>query len=105
MGRPLVLTDKTGRTLVITRSAAAGMNVGDTFNRLMAYWSSDRIHWAHGLLSETNPGVWEPVFDLDLWQKENKLALFFEPSGQGNTSGPASVLTWDEAAFFAVGGR
>lgn len=105
MGRPLVLTDKAGRTLVVTRNAAAEKSVSDASNRLMVYWSRDRLHWSHAVLSDTNPGVWEPVYDPDLWRSENKLALFFEPAGLGAASGPAAVLTWDEAAFFATEGR
>jgi hypothetical protein len=101
MGRPLVLTDRDGRTLVVTRSAAAGMPVTDASNRLTVYWSKDRVHWSHTALSEENPGVWEPTYDPVLWQSQNKLALFFQPSGLGAATAPVSVLTWDEPAFFA----
>jgi hypothetical protein len=103
MGRPLVLTDRRGRTIVVTRASAAGEPVQDESNRLTVYWSKDRVHWAYASLSDVNPGVWEPTYDAALWQTENKLALFFQPSGLGNLTAPISVLTWDEAAFFADG--
>jgi hypothetical protein len=103
MGRPLVLTDRDGRTIVVTRAAAAGRPVQDESNRLTVYWSKDRVHWAHAPLSDINLGVWEPTYDAALWQSQNKLALFFQPSGLGNVTAPISVLTWDEADFFADG--
>jgi unsaturated rhamnogalacturonyl hydrolase len=101
MGRPLVLTDREGRTIVVTRSTAAGQGVTDSSNRLTAFWSTDRMHWSHAVLSEENPGVWEPSYDQALWQSQNRLAFFFQPSGLGAAAAPVSVLTWDEAAFFA----
>jgi len=101
MGRPLVLTDRAGRTVVVTRSTAAGRPVSDDSNRVTVYWSNDRVHWAHETLSDVNPGVWEPSYDSVMWQAENKLALLFQSSGLGAATTPVSVMTWDEAAFFA----
>ena len=101
MGRPLVLTDRDGRTLVVTRSAAAGMPVTDPSNRLIVYWSKDRVHWAQTTLSDVNPGVWEPTYDKALWSAQNRLGLFFQPSGLGADTASVSILTWDEPAFFA----
>lgn len=101
MGRPLVLTDKGGRTIIVTRSSAAGRPVTDASNRLTVFWSTDRVHWSQIVLSEENPGAWEPNYDPTLWQTQNKLAMLFQPSGLGAASAPVSVLTWDEAAFFA----
>lgn len=101
MGRPLVLTDREGRTIVVTRATAAGRPVTDDSNALTVYWSKDRIHWAHVALSDVNPGVWEPSYDPVQWQSENKLALLFQPSGLGAATAPVGALIWDEAAFFA----
>lgn len=101
MGRPLVLTDSAGRTLVVTRASASAKAISDDSNRLTVYWSEDRIHWAHMDLADENPGVWEPVYDLALWQHRNILDLFFQPSGLGHASAPVSVLSWDAATFFA----
>lgn len=102
MGRPLVLTARDGRTIVVTRSAAAGKGVTDPSNRLTVFWSMDRVHWLHTDLSKENPGVWEPTYDRALWKLQNKLALFFQPSGLGVAQSDVSVLTWDEPAFFAA---
>ena len=101
MGRPLVLSARDGRTIVVTRSSAAGQPVTDPSNRLSAFWSTDRVHWSHAPLSEENPGAWEPTYDPALWQSHNELALLFQPSGLGAAAAPVSVLTWDEPAFFA----
>jgi rhamnogalacturonyl hydrolase YesR len=101
MGRPLVLSAKDGRTIVVTRFTDAGKPVTDSSNRLTVFWSADRVHWSQTTLSEKNPGAWEPSYDPALWQSQNKLALLFQPSGLGAATAPVSVLTWDEPAFFA----
>jgi len=101
MGRPLVLTDADGRTLIVTRSAAAGRPVTDRSNRLTVYWSKDRTHWSQAPLVDDNPGIWEPRYDPVLWRSQNKLELLFQPSGLGAAAAPISVLSWDEPAFFA----
>ena len=101
MGRPLVLVDKNNRVIVVTRYADAGKPVEDASNRLKIYWSTDRVHWSSLELSGINPGAWEPSYDQALWQSQNKLSLFFQPSSLGAQSAQVSVLTWDEQAFFA----
>ena len=100
MGRPIVLVDKKDNVLVITRSSTAGAPISDASNKLVVYWSHDRIAWRSLVLSEENPGAWEPTYDRALWVTQNKLSLFFQPVGLGKTSAPIRVLTWDpEAAF------
>ncbi|MGA7673720.1 MAG: BNR-4 repeat-containing protein [Rhizomicrobium sp.] len=101
MGRPIVLTDKAGRVLVVTRASDAGRSIEDTSNKLVVYWSQDRINWSSVVLPTANPGAWEPTYDSALWNKQNKLSLFFQPVGLGADSSPVSVLTWDEEAYFA----
>jgi hypothetical protein len=101
MGRPIVLTDKSGRVLVVTRATDAGRPIEDAGNKLVVYWSSDRITWSSLVLPSANPGAWEPTYDRALWQSQNKLSLFFQPVGLGAESSPVSVLTWDAKAFFA----
>jgi hypothetical protein len=101
MGRPIVLTDADNRVLVVTRAADAGRPVEDASNKLVVYWSSDRIHWSSVVLPTANPGAWEPTYDRALWQSRNKLSLFFQPVGLGADSSPVSVLTWDAKAYFS----
>ncbi len=102
MGRPILLTDKSGITVVVTRSSAAGLPLTDTSNKLVVYWSRDRMHWKSLILSGENPGAWEPTYDRALWNTQNKLSLFFQPVGLGKASSPVRVLTWDARAYFAT---
>jgi hypothetical protein len=101
MGRPIVLTDKAGRVLVVTRATEAGRSIEDASNKLVVYWSPDRITWSSLVLPTANPGAWEPTHDRALWRSQNKLSLFFQPVGQGAESSPVTVLTWDAKAYFA----
>ncbi|MGB8602788.1 MAG: BNR repeat-containing protein, partial [Rhizomicrobium sp.] len=104
LARPVVLTDKAGRVLVITRYSAAGKAITDSSNRIRVYWSADKRHWAHIDLCDGNPGSWEPVYDQALWQRQNTLDLFYQPAGldmnKSPNSTPIAVLHWDETAFF-----
>jgi rhamnogalacturonyl hydrolase YesR len=101
MGRPIVLVAKDGTVLVVTRSSATGRPIADSSNKLVVYWSRNRIAWKSLTLSEENPGAWEPTFDRALWDTQNKLSLFFQPVGLGKASSPVRVLTWDTEAYFA----
>ena len=101
LGRPVVLVDKAGRILVVTRSSDAGKPVTDASNRLVVYWSKDRKTWTRLVLSDVNLGTWEPSYDRALWERENRLSLFFQPVGLGQASSPVRVLDWDAAAYFA----
>lgn len=101
LGRPLVLVDKAGRVLVVARASDAGKLVTDPSNRLVVYWSKDRKSWTRVVLSDVNLGSYEPSYDRALWDKENRLSLFFQPVGLNQASSPVQVLDWDAAAYFA----
>ena len=102
VGRPIVLTDSDNRILVVTRASDAGHAIEDVSNKLVVYWSSDKVHWSSMVLPTVNPGAWEPTYDRALWQSQNRLSLFFQPEGLGAGSTPVSVLTWEAKAFFAA---
>jgi hypothetical protein len=101
LGRPVVLVDKAGRVLVVTRASDSGKPVTDASNKLVVYWSKDRKTWDKVVLSDVNLGTWEPSYDRALWERENRLSLFFQPVGLGQASSPVQVLDWDAAAYFA----
>jgi hypothetical protein len=101
MGRPIVLIDKSGIVLVVTRSTQAGLPIADSGNRLVVYWSRDRTRWHSVVLPTENPGAWEPTYDSVLWRTQHKLSLFFQPVGLGKESSPVRVITWDPASTFA----
>ena len=110
LGRPIVLVDKQGRVLVIGRSEDTAMDTfGNTTtpnNDIVAYYStnlsSGNPTWNSLTLNTTDMGEYEPTYDQNLWQTQNKLSLFFEPVGlTGQASGPVQTLDWNEQAYFS----
>ncbi|MGN6505590.1 MAG: BNR-4 repeat-containing protein [Tepidisphaeraceae bacterium] len=114
LGRPVVLIDAQGRVLVVTRSedtAMGSVNKAATPNNdIVVYWntvaslnSASPAAWQSITLDTTNMGSWEPTYDHALWDSQNKLALFFEPTGlSGQSSSTLKVLQWDEQSYFAA---
>ncbi len=91
LARPIVLIDKDGTTYVVARSTPSVLTAKE--NRLVVYASHDRVTWRKIVLSNENPGAWEPTYDSALWHREHRLALFFQPLFGTKTS-PVRVLTW-----------
>ncbi len=85
--------DDDNRAIVVTRFDQRSDVVS------VAY-STDRQNWTWLDLNTADMGIWEPTFDRDLWQRENKLHLFYQPVGLGATSSNVSVLEWDARAYF-----
>jgi hypothetical protein len=118
LGRPIVLVDAQNRILVITRSEDTGMGAANNAsastpgNNIVIYYTTDSmttgtlpstLTWQSITLDTANMGQWEPTYDSSLWASSNILDLFYEPVVlNGETSGTASVLEWNEAAFFAT---
>ncbi len=53
------------------------------------------MNWRFVKLTAENIGRWEPTYDLELWQRENKLHMLYQPLMLGPASSPVSVLEWD----------
>jgi hypothetical protein len=116
LGRPIVLIDKAGRVLVVTRSENTAMgsydNPATPNNDIVVYWntvtsldSADPSAWQQIDIDPTgtNMGEYEPTYDMNLWQMNNTLDLFYEPMGlTGETSADVQVLNWNESAYFAA---
>jgi autotransporter-associated beta strand protein len=117
LGRPIVLVDSANRILVVTRSENSSMGSADNpatpNNDIVVYYTTDSmtggatlpstLTWNSVTLNSANMGIWEPTYDSSLWQTSNQLNLFYEPVGlTGQTTGTASVLGWNEPAFFAM---
>jgi hypothetical protein len=94
LARPVVLVDKAGRVLMVIRYKEGN-------NRVMVAWSRDRRSWEFLTLDSADMGRWEPTYDPVLWQRENKLDLYYEPCSLGKPASDACVLEWDERAYFA----
>lgn len=93
LARPLVMVDDDNRTIVVMRydQRSDVVTVG---------YSEDKQNWNLVDLTATGLGDWEPTYDAELWQRENKLHLLYQPVGLGSTSSTISVLEWDAKAFF-----
>jgi hypothetical protein len=93
LARPLVMVDDENRTIVVMRydQRSDVVTVG---------YSEDNQNWNLVDLTATGLGDWEPTYDAELWKRENKLHLLYQPVGLGSTSSTISVLEWDAKAFF-----
>lgn len=92
MSRPIVVVDRRNRVIVVFNDYQHGQNV-------TAAWSDDRVNWRFVKLTAENIGRWEPTYDLELWQRENKLHMLYQPLMLGPASSPVSVLEWDPSGL------
>lgn len=96
-GRPIVLVDDDNRVIVLMRQ-------NEDANRIVAAYSKDRVNWDFVTLNNENMGIYEPTYDRILWERDNRLNLFYQPVGLGAASSTVSVMEWDVAAFFGAAG-
>lgn len=90
MSRPIVVVNRNNRVIVVFNDYMQGQNV-------TAAWSDDRVNWRFVKLTTEKVGMWEPTYDVGLWQRENKLHMLYQPLGLGQESSPVSVLEWDSS--------
>jgi autotransporter-associated beta strand protein len=118
LGRPLVMVDKQGRVIVVTRSEDSGL-IGSSPNQftsslqnndIVVYYTSTAAldsgapNWRSVVLDTANMGQLEPTYDPLLWQSNNVLNLIYEPVGlSGEGQQTISTLQWDEQTFFNDG--
>ncbi len=109
LGRPIVLVDKEGRVLVVTRSEDTSQgsfsSPNTPNNDIVIYYCTNldtaSPTWKSVTLNTTNLGEYEPTYDQNLWTANNELSLFFEPVGlSGQTSATVQTLDWNEQAYF-----
>jgi hypothetical protein len=106
LGRPVVVTDKQDRIIVLYRDNQ-GNNGLTIVSSLPKAVDPDRLLWTTFDLTTANLGNYEPVIDLARWQRDNVMDILYQPSsGLGytppaNTASPIGVLEWDAAAYFA----
>jgi autotransporter-associated beta strand protein len=114
LGRPLVMVDKQGRVIVVTRSEDSGLvsSFSSTLanNDIVVYYTSTAAldsgapNWRSVILDTANMGQLEPTYDPLLWQSNNVLNLIYEPVGlSGEGQQTIKTLQWDEQTFFADG--
>ncbi len=106
LGRPVVVTDKQDRIIVLYRDNQ-GFNGLTVVSSLPRAVDPDRLLWTSFDLTATNLGNYEPVIDLARWQRDNVMDILYQPSsGLGyippaNNASPIGVLEWNAAAWFA----
>ena len=102
LGRPTILTDDDGRTLVVYRDNedTNGLTVVHT-----GPFAEDpeRLEWFTVNLTFDNLGRYEPTFDPAIWESENKLHMLYQQlDGFGNNfvASDVFVMEWDAKAYF-----
>jgi hypothetical protein len=91
MRRPIVLSDEGNRIFLVFSDyqRGGGVTVGQ---------SAARDDWQFIDLTTENMDRWDPTYDLNRWQQDGVLSMFYLPGGP--TAGIASVLEWDARAYF-----
>lgn len=80
ISRPLILMDKNDTVYIIYRDAERG--------NLVSVAKCDDLEnniWTTSDLTSFPVGQWEPTYDSELWKSENKLNLFVQNVGQGDS--------------------
>jgi hypothetical protein len=105
IGQPIVMVDNENRVIVVMRYDRSHRGDGG----LQVAYSTDRTNWEFLELTTEPLGDFEPTFDWHLWDRENKLAILYQPVGvvwDGSKStrretAPVAVLEWDVRRYFA----
>jgi hypothetical protein len=112
LGRPVALTDKQGRVLVIYRDDNGPNSLKVAYSETAAN-DPNRETWNTINLTADNLGGMEPVVDLQRWQRDNTLEVIYQASAYttrtgvtyappANTASPIGVYEWNEQAYFAA---
>jgi hypothetical protein len=105
LGRPVVVTDRQDRIIVLYRDSfgSNGLTIVHSLPRAV---DPERWVWTTFDLTTDNLGSYEPVIDVARWQMDNVLHVLYQPcTGHGytapaNTAAPIGVLEWNAAAYF-----
>jgi hypothetical protein len=97
MNRPIVVTDRRNRTFIVYSEDSYG------YAPTVAYTASaSRRKWDIAVLSSESLGSWEPLYDEQLWKRDGKLHLLYQPIGTGANPSPVSVLEFNPEEFLPV---
>lgn len=111
LGRPVALCDSQGRILVVYRDDHSSGGITVVYSQTAAD-DPTRSLWTTVDLTGDNLGGFEPVIDLQRWQREDVLDIVYVPSdytdlngltytAPANTAAQIGVLEWNERAYFA----
>lgn len=97
ISRPQVAVAEDDRVFMIFRDEERG-------SRISVAISEDPLRetWSYIDLTEVSVGMWEPTYDTELWRRDNRLHLFKQRVGQGQSETlqevepqMVSILEWD----------
>lgn len=106
VGRPVVLTDKSDRIIVVYNdNRFDGITV--VFSKPLAQ-DPGRNHWSRMNLTYENLGRWEVTYDENRWKADGVLHMLYQKlPGTGmsyassNNSTAVGVLEWDARSYFS----
>jgi hypothetical protein len=106
LGRPVVVTDKQDRIIVLYRDnqGSNGLTIAHSLPRAA---DTNRLLWTTFDLTTANLGNYEPVIDNERWARDNVMDILYQPSSglgytpSANTASQIGVLEWDAATYFA----
>lgn len=94
MRRPIVLADDDNRVFLVFSDYQRGGGVTVAYSQDAA-----RNDWQFIDLATQDMRRWDPTYDLNRWQNDGVLSIFYLPGGP--MAGTISVLEWDASAFFS----
>ncbi len=95
MTRPIVAVDDEDRVIVAFTDWQRG-------KKLTIAYSEDtaRDDWVLFDLNTEDMGWWEPNLDLNRWQEDGVISMFYQVENIGQASSTVSVLEWDARSYF-----
>lgn len=93
--RPIVLADADDRVMVVYADYQRGGGVTVAYSEL-----ASRDDWVTFDLTTENLGTWSPTYDLNRWQNDGVLSMYYQPMGLGESATPVSIVEWDARAYF-----
>lgn len=101
MGRPVIVCDKDDRLLVVyaDNDGPGGLTVVHTRPKAL---DPQRLLWTQFDLTTDPVGAMDAANpDLERWEQDNQLHIFYLSPSTGNSAAAVGVLEWDAAAYFA----
>ncbi|WP_425395232.1 DUF1553 domain-containing protein [Aeoliella sp.] len=93
--RPTVMVDDENRVLVVYADHQRGGGVTVAYSEL-----ASRDDWVTFDLTQEDLGSWSPMYDLNRWQTDGVLSMYYQPTGLGSAASEVSILEWDARAYF-----
>jgi hypothetical protein len=96
MSRPIVLTDRDNRVLLVFSDHQRGGVVSVAYSD-----DAERSKWKFFDLTDENAGLWEPTYDRERWNRDGVLSMLYQPCGLKEKASTMSVIEWRTRVYFA----